>query len=111
MNYRSLLEGIRERYGNKHKLIITEAGLARMYRYPQDPAGDVGWLYGGETIPETQYWESLQWYNAQLAQDDYVLGACLYQVGHGGRWETFRHLGQDNQGQPILLIDKHRYAA
>ena len=38
-----------------------------------------------------------QWYNAQMAQDDYVMGACLYQVGHSGRWETFRHLGVDNQ--------------
>ena len=77
-----------------------------MYRYPQDPAGDVGWLYRGETIPEAQYWESLQWYNAQMVQDDYVMGACLYQVGHGGLWETFRHLGVDNQQQPILLMDK-----
>ncbi len=42
----------------------------------------------------------------QMAQDDYVMGACLYQVGHGGQWETFRHLGQDNQQQPILLMDK-----
>ncbi len=106
LNYRALLEGVRERHGNRHKVIITEAGLARMYRYPNDPAGDVGWLYPGETISEPQYWETLQWYNAQLAQDDYLMGACLYQVGHGGQWETFRHLGQNNQGQPILLMDK-----
>lgn len=106
LSYRPVMAGIRDRYGNKHRLIVTEAGLARMYRYPQDPAGDVGWLYGGETIPEAQYWESLQWYNAQMVQDDYVMGACLYQVGHGGQWETFRHLGKDNQGQPILLMDK-----
>lgn len=106
LSYRALMEGIRERHGNKHKTIITEAGLARMYRYPNDPAGDVGWLYGGETIPEGQYLESLQWYNGQIVQDDYLLGACLYQVGHGGRWETFRHLGQNNQAQPILLMDK-----
>lgn len=106
LTYRALAEGIRERYGNRHKLIITEAGLARMYRHPNDPAGDVGWLYPGETISEPQYWESLQWYNAQMAQDDYAMGACLFQVGHAGRWETFRHLGTNNQGQPILLIDK-----
>ncbi len=106
LTYRTVMEGIRERYGNRHKLIITEAGLARMYRYPNDPAGDVGWLYGGETISEDQYWQSLAWYNNQMLQDDYVMGASLYQVGHGGRWETFRHLGVNNQGQPILLMDK-----
>ena len=104
--YRTLLDGIRERHGNRHKAIITEAGLARMYRHPNDPAGDVGWLYRGETISESQYWESLQWYNAQLAEDEYMMGACLYQVGHSGLWETFRHLGQDNDQKPILLMDK-----
>ena len=104
--YRTLLNGIQERHGNRHKAIITEAGLARMYRHPNDPAGDVGWLYGGETISESQYWESLQWYNAQMAEDDYMMGACLYQVGHSGLWETFRHLGQDNDQKPILLMDK-----
>ncbi len=104
--YRTLLEGIRERHGNKHKVIITEAGLARMYRHSNDPAGDVGWLYPGEAISETQYWESLQWYNAQMTVDDYLMGACLYQVGHSGLWETFRHLGKDNDQKPILLIDK-----
>ena len=104
--YRTLLEGIRERFGHKHKVIITEAGLARMYRHPNDPAGDVGWLYGAETIAEAQYWESLQWYNSHLTEDDYTIGACLYQVGHSGLWETFRHLGLNNDQAPILLIDK-----
>lgn len=104
--YRTLMEGVRAKHGNKHKVVITEAGLARMYRHPNDPAGDVGWLYPGEPIPEAQYWESLQWYNGQLVQDDYLTGACLFNVGHSGRWETFRHLGQDNNQQPILLMDK-----
>lgn len=104
--YRTLMDGIRERHGDRHKVIITEAGLARMYRHPNDPAGDVGWLYWGETISEVAYWESLQWYNGHLTEDDYMMGACLYQVGHSGLWETFRHLGQDNDQRPILLIDK-----
>ena len=106
LHYRACMEGIRQRYGNHHQVIITELGLARMYKYPNDPAGDVGWLYPGETIPEAQYWESLKWYNAELCKDSYVLGGCLFQVGHAGRWQTFRHLGQDNQQQPILLMDK-----
>jgi hypothetical protein len=106
VTYRTLMQGIRVKHGARHKVIITEAGLARMYRYPRDPAGDVGWLYRGETISEAQYWESLQWYNGQLVQDDYLLGACLFSVGHSGQWETFRHLGQDNEQRPILLMDK-----
>ena len=105
--YRTCMAGIRNKYGDRHRIIITEAGLARMYKYPNDPAGDVGWLYAGETISQEQYWESLSWYNGELNKDAYVLGACLFEVGHnGGRWETFRHLGVDNQGQPILIIDK-----
>lgn len=102
--YRPCMEQIRARYGPRHKVIITEAGLARMYKHQQ--GGDVGWLYPGETLSEEHYWDSLQWYNAQLNQDDYVLGCCLFSVGHGGRWETFRHLGVDNAQRPILLMNQ-----
>jgi hypothetical protein len=34
-----------------------------------------------------------------------VLGACLYQVGHRGDWATFRHLGTDNDGRTLHLVD------
>ena len=104
--YRRCMEGIRQRYGDRHRVIITELGLARMYKYPHDPAGDVGWLYPGETISEEQYWESLKWYNDEICRDDYVLGCCLFEVGHTGKWETFRHLGVDNQGRPITLMSR-----
>jgi hypothetical protein len=105
--YRTCMAGIRNKYGDRHRVIITEAGLARMYKYPQDPAGDVGWLYRGETISEEQYWKSLEWYNKELCKDAYVKGACLFEVGHSGsKWESFRHLGVDNAQQPILLMDK-----
>lgn len=100
------LEAFRARYGSQHKVIITEAGLARMYKYPHGPGGDVGWLYAGDPINEEQYWESLLWYNNQLRQQDAVLGCCLFSVGHTGGWLTFRHLGQDNQLKPITLISR-----
>ncbi len=103
--YRTCMQGIIAKYGDRYKAIITEAGLARGYRHPE--GGDVGWLYPPDTRTEAEYWESLKWYNNELCQDKYMLGACLYEVGHaGGRWETFRHLGRDNQGQAILLMDK-----
>lgn len=102
--YRPCMAGIRQQYGDRHRAVISEAGLARMYKYPNDPAGDVGWLYPPDSVPQTSYWNSLQWYNSEMLKDSYVLGCCLFQVGHAGRWETFRHLGLDNNQQPITLI-------
>ncbi len=103
-SYRRCLEGIRTRYGDRHRVVITEAGLTRMYKDPT--FGDKGWLNVDQTLTEAQYWSSLEWYNSCMMADDYVLGAALYEVGHHGYWETFRHLGQDNQGQEIHLIDR-----
>ena len=103
--YRPCMTGIRAQYGDRHRAIISEAGLARMYKYPNDGAGDVGWLYPPDSVPQASYWNSLQWYNSELLRDSsYVLGCCLFQVGHAGRWETFRHLGLDNNQQPITII-------
>ena len=102
--YRPCMTGIRLQYGDRHRAIMTEAGLARMYKYPNDPAGDVGWLYPPDSVSQASYWNSLRWYNTEMLRDSYVLGACLFQVGHAGRWETFRHLGLDNNLQPITLI-------
>lgn len=100
--YRSVLEAARRSDGTRHRIIITEAGLTRAYGHPHNP--DEGWLNRDETLDEKRYWESLAWYNTLLDQDD-VLGACLYQVGHSGDWATFRHLGADNEGRTLHLID------
>jgi hypothetical protein len=103
--YRSIMQGIRERHGDHLLAIITEAGLARMFKHAEFPPGDVGWLYPGEPISQQDYWRSLEWYNGLLCEDDFVLGACLFEVGHGGQeWETFRHLGVDNEGNPLQII-------
>jgi hypothetical protein len=103
--YRPIVKGLRQQMGRDYRAIITEAGLARLYRHPEDAAaGDVGWLYPGETISQEKYRRSLEWYNSQLNQDDFALGACLYQVGHEGKWATFRHIGQDNDGRPIEIL-------
>jgi hypothetical protein len=114
--YRQVMPAIRAQYGDKHKVIITEAGLARMYahsdvhpndnRPPAQRKADVGWLYPWDSISEDAYKKSLRWYNGCLLEDDYVLGACLFQVGPGGDWVTFRHTGQDNQGRPLTLMDE-----
>ncbi|MCX6049792.1 MAG: carboxypeptidase regulatory-like domain-containing protein [Chloroflexi bacterium] len=102
--YRGILAAVRAQYGGRHQVIITEAGLTRAYGHPENP--DEGWLNQREPLDENRYWESLAWYNSQLGQDQDVVGACLYQVGHRGDWATFRHLGADNEGRNLHLIDR-----
>ena len=107
--YRDCMQAIRAKYGDRHKVIMTEAGLTRAYGN-QGP--DEGWLYRNDEqrqqpLSEDQYWDSLLWYNKELLQDDYVMGACLYQVGHSGKWASFRHLTsqQDvDEGREIGLM-------
>ena len=104
--YRPVMEKLRSSLNRPLKAVMTEAGLARMYKY-RGASDDVGWLYPADSIPQDQYWESLHWYNTELCRDDYVVGACLYEVGHGGgRWITFRHLGKDNNQQPITILSR-----
>ena len=98
------------KYGDRHKAIITEAGLARAHLHSGDAAGDVGWLNAVEPLTQDDYWKSLRWYNDLLVQHDaHVLGACLYQVGWTSEWSSFRLTGAyaDAQGQeqPIRIID------
>ena len=107
LRYRRVMnEGIRQKYGDKHVCIITECGMTQGVW--GGAARDIGpWateltvsrdIPGGVVstpIPVDDYWQSLLWYNQELMQDDYVMGACLFVTGASGRpeWETFEHLG------------------
>jgi len=102
--YRTCIEGIIQQYGDKFKVIMTEAGLTMAYGHPENP--DEGWLNPREPLTEEAYWQSLLWYNNEMLKDPYVMGACLFEVGHTSKWITFRHLGEDNQGNPILLMNR-----
>ncbi len=102
--YRDCMEGIRKVHGDRHQVIITETGLTMAYGHPANP--DRGWLNTIEPLSEERYWQSLAWYNDEILKDKYVLGACLFQVGHTGRWETFRHFGVDNNSKTITLIPR-----
>jgi hypothetical protein len=113
--YRRCMAGIRAdpRFGSRHKVIITEVGLTREYMHPNDPRvpedgslGDLGWLNHKETLSEDLYFSALEWYNNFLAQDEYVLGGCLYEVGHSARFRSHRHLGIDNAGHPLDLVGR-----
>jgi len=101
LRYRRIMEGgIRQQYGDQHICIITECGMTQGVW--GGSAQDIGpWasqntVAGNNTatpIPVDDYWNSLLWYNNQLMQDDYVLGACLFVTGASGGWDTFEHLG------------------
>jgi len=69
------------------KFIITECGVARgVIGWPED----VGWLSEPEPVSEQSYFESLLWYGNEIAEDDYVLAACVFKTGGGtAEWETF----------------------
>lgn len=106
LRYRRVMnEGIRQKYGDKHTLIITECGMTQGVW--GGPSLDIGpWAHevsvprdipGGvveSPIPVDDYWRTLQWYNSELMKDDYVMGACLFVTGASGlpEWETFEHL-------------------
>lgn len=107
LRYRRVMnEGIRQRYGDKHTVIITECGMTQGVW--GGSALDIGpWakqltvsanIPGGTVptpIPVDNYWQTLQWYNSEIMRDDYVMGACLFVTGAAGKaeWDTFEHLG------------------
>lgn len=91
LRYRRVMNDVRQVYGNKHTILITECGMTQGVQ----GGDDVGWL-AEPKVSEDSYWQSLMWYNRELMQDPYVLGACLYVVGASGgwpKWESFEHLG------------------
>ncbi len=88
---RTLFEGVRQKYGDKHTAIITECGMTQGVQ----GGPDLGPWDPNHPIPIDNYWQSLMWYNSELMKDDYVMGACLFVTGAAGNpdWETFEHLG------------------
>ncbi len=107
LRYRRVMNnGIRQQYGDRHTVIITECGMtqgvwggpsldigpwAKECTVPRDIPGGVA----PTPIPVDDYWHSLLWYNSEIMKDDFVMGACLFVTGAAGKpeWETFEHLG------------------
>jgi N-acetylmuramoyl-L-alanine amidase len=102
---RTLFRGVRQKYGDKHVVIITECGMTQGVQGGEDigPWATVNTLprhLPDSSVPvpisPDDYWQSLMWYNGELMKDDYVMGACLFVTGAAGKkeWETFEHLGE-----------------
>lgn len=102
---RTLFRGVRQKYGDKHVVLITECGMTQGVQGGEDigPWATVNTL--PQHLPDSSvpvpinpddYWRSLMWYNRELMKDDYVMGACLFVTGAAGKkeWETFEHLGE-----------------
>jgi len=79
-------------------LAITECGL--------DPG-----LPSGETVIDPDWkrrWlKEMAWYDSKLVEDDYVIGAALFTLGGGDRWEhfDFESLLADLQAYILMLKD------
>ncbi len=89
LRYRRIMQKVREQFPNQHTAIITELGMTRgVVGGP-----DVGPWNKDEPLTPNDYWQSLLWYNSEIAKDNYALGACLFVVGAIHPWESFEHLG------------------
>jgi hypothetical protein len=105
LRYRRVMnEGIRQKYGDKHMLVITECGMTQgvwggedigPWAHEVTVSSDIPGGVVDSPLPLDDYWNSMLWYSSELMKDDYVMGACLFVTGAAGlqRWETFEHLG------------------
>lgn len=89
LRYRRVMELVRQVYGDKHKVLITECGLTQGVIPGRL---DVGWR-AEPAVTEESYWQSLLWYNRELLRDPYVQAALLFVVGAISPWQSFEHLG------------------
>lgn len=88
--YNSLPEHLK-----KVRLIITETGVdGGVTKRPGPPGGGWRhfaeyWAQQGKPDPIAEYMAQLQWYDAGLRQDDFVVGATIYCMSAGDDWASF----------------------
>ncbi|MFQ5810387.1 MAG: hypothetical protein ACE5JM_12265 [Armatimonadota bacterium] len=83
LRYRMLHDAATRRWPDLADMpvILTEAGADRLGNPQQD-----GWQARGDAA-RFQQW--LKWFDARLQEDDYVLGATLFQSGDARGWPSF----------------------
>jgi hypothetical protein len=85
----------------RRPVIISECGLDRKVDEPTAPHG--GWKESGCTAAE--YMAQLAWYDRELQQDDYVIGAAIFTYGATSDWASF-DVYQEEQGQPAGMLKR-----
>jgi hypothetical protein len=82
-------------------LILTECGIDGMVGNRPGPKGK-GWKdfvnywadQGMGTDGPGNYIEQLAWYDSELAEDDYVLGAAIFTMTTTRQWRSYEILGE-----------------
>lgn len=101
LRYRKVYRGYLEPNGLVLPLLLTEVGIDGYIADHPGPRG-MGWkdfgrywaeLGMGEDAPGN-YMELLAWYDAQLQQDPYVLGAAIFAAAASPGWETYEILDE-----------------
>lgn len=100
LRYRKVYRGYLQPNGLELPLLLTEVGVDGLVTNRPGPAGK-GWEdfagywdeLGMGTDAPGNYMEQLAWYDAQLHQDAYVLGAAIYAAAASPGWETYELLG------------------
>ncbi len=105
LRYRKVYQQYLEPAGLAVPLLITELGVDGQVGNRPGPLGlgwrDFGGFWRGEgkisTTEEGFYIEQLAWYDAELAQDDYVKGAAIYALVAQEGWLSFEITGPASQ--------------
>ncbi len=100
LRYRKVYRGYLEPNNLALPLVLTEVGIDGFIDHP-GPRG-MGWkdfgAYWAElgmgTDAPGNYMELLAWYDAQLQQDPYVLGAAIFAAAASPGWETYEVLDE-----------------
>jgi hypothetical protein len=100
LRYRKVYRGYLEPNGLSLPLILTEVGIDGMVGDRPGPQGK-GWQDFAEYWDELgmgidapgNYMEQLAWYDANLRQDDYVVGAAIFSAAASPGWDSYEILG------------------
>lgn len=78
LRYRTQMRGL-----SGYRVLITECGLTQavLEHHP-----DIGWRSG---VPRETFIAGAVWYDSELQQDDYIVGAALFTCGPSYGWDTF----------------------
>ena len=105
LEYRTCMAGIRPCYSDRQARDHHRGRPGAHDKYPDSPAGDVGWLYPADPISQELYLESLDWYNGEMVRDDMPsAAACI-------RWANLASGSLSAPGKGQQPTASHHYSA